>query len=223
MFVRAAIPITLALLGLALFASGPVGRLLVAAGIVLFGPGYIVWSLVDAELRLPRLAAPALWLSLSLCIVPLLFLWSSTLGLRLTPAVLRGQALGIVLLAGWCWQRSGSRRVPLWLLGSWLGLLLLVAFTRAVEIRGVVLPLWVDSLHHTLLARIVAETGRIPTSLEPYMPVDPLVYHWGYHTVIATLKVVAALPIALAVLWGGQALNALMAVTMYGVASFLLR
>ncbi len=223
MFVRAAIPITLALLGLALFASGPVGRLLVAAGIVLFGPGYIVWSLVDVELRLPRLAAPALWLSLSLCIVPLLFLWSSTLGLRLTPAVLRGQALGVVLLAGWCWQRSGSRRVPLWLLGSWLGLLLLVAFTRAVEIRGVVLPLWVDSLHHTLLARIVAETGRIPTSLEPYMPVDPLVYHWGYHTVIATLKVVAALPIALAVLWGGQALNALMAVTMYGVASFLLR
>lgn len=222
-FPRVAILLILAFLGLGLFASGPAGRLIVAAIVVLFGPGYVVWSLANVRIGLPRLAAPALWLSLSLCLIPLLFLWSSTAGLRLTPEVQRGQAFGIILLSGWCWQRSMKRRVPVWLVTSWIGLLVLVTFTRVVEIRGVVLPLWVDSLHHTLLARIVAETGLIPTSLEPYMPVNPLVYHWGFHTVIATLQVIGAIPIASAVLWGGQVLNGLMALVMYGVASFLLR
>jgi hypothetical protein len=212
------------LLGLALWLSGPVGRLLVGGAVTLFAPGYLAWAALGRPLRLPRLAAPAIWLGLSLSLIPLAFLWASTLGLRLTPAVLRLQALGLALLALWIWRRSGPAvPAPRWLtlgLGLTLGL---TGLTRLVEIRGLNAPLWVDSVHHTLLVRIIGETGQIPRSLEPYMPVENLVYHWGYHTVAATWRGVADLPLAQAVLWSGQILNALIALVMYALGAVTLR
>lgn len=224
MFSRAALPFAMIVLGVALYATGSVGRFVVAGCLVLFAPGYLIWSVLRPTIHLPRLAVWSLWLGLSLSLIPIMFLWSSTLGLRLMPAVLKLQAVGIGLLAAWQWQRSvTARRVPHWLWLSLLGLLGLVGLTRWSEIRGIALPLWVDSLHHTLLIRIVGETGRIPTSLQPYLPVDRLIYHWGYHVVAATWREIADLPLAPAVLWTGQALNALIALVMYALGAYFSR
>lgn len=224
MFSRATLPLAYLLLALALWLSGPIGRLLVGGVVVLFAPGYLLWSALGDTIRLPRLAASALWLGLSLSLIPLAFLWASTLGLRLTPTVLQLQAVGLVLLAYWCWQRSRPAvRLPLWLLGGLSLVLGLTGLTRLVEIRGLTMPLWVDSVHHTLLVRVIGETGQIPRSLTPYMPVENLVYHWGYHTVAAAWRGVADLPLAQAVLWSGQILNALIALVMYGLGAVVLR
>ncbi len=212
------------LLGLAILISGPLGRLLVAGVAVLLAPGYLVWALTSATLRLPRLATPALWIGLSLSLIPVIFLWSSTLGLRLTPFVLRLQAIGIGLLVLWHLLHHWPRlRSPTWLLVGYSFLLSLVALTRALEVRGVVLPLWVDSLHHTLLVRIIGETGRIPTSLRPYLPVDNLPYHWGYHAVIATWRELANVSLPEAMLWSGQVLNACIMPVMYAMGAAILR
>ncbi|HEY0601971.1 MAG TPA: hypothetical protein VGD58_03625 [Herpetosiphonaceae bacterium] len=224
MFSSARMPFMAVVLGLALFATGPIGRLLVVGGLLLFAPGYLLWSLADADLRLPRFVAPALWLGLSLSLIPVLFLWSSTLGLRLTPPILTLQLLGLAVLALWRRLRAPARAVaPSWLLISWLLVVGLIGLTRVLEIRGVAAPLWVDSLHHTLLVRITGETGRIPTSLEPYLPIPSLRYHWGYHTIVATWRAVARLPLLEAMLWSGQILNALIAVVMYALGAFVLR
>jgi hypothetical protein len=217
-------PLIATVLGLVLLAAGPIGRLLAVGVLLLVVPGYLLWSLAAAELRLPRFVAPALWLGLSLSLIPALFLWSSTLGLRLTPAILTVQALGLAALLLWRWLRVPSRKgAPSWLLIGWIAVVSLVSLTRVLEIRGIAAPLWVDSLHHTLLVRIAGETGRIPTSLEPYLPIPSLRYHWGYHTIVATWRSVARLPLLEAMLWTGQILNALIVVVMYGLGAFVLR
>lgn len=221
---RAHLPFVVALLGLAMYIAGPVGRLAVAGIIVLFVPGYLVWSILGSDLRLPRLAAPAVWLTLSLSIVPMAFLWASTLGLRLTPLVLQLQAVGISLLALWTWHRQALRvTAPAWLALILVVILSLVGLTRWLQIRDVALPLWVDSVHHTLLVRVIGETGQIPTSLQPYLPVEQLKYHWGYHTVVAAWRGISRLPLSQAVLWNGQVLNALSALVMYAFAAAVLR
>lgn len=216
--------IVVGLLIIVSLALTPAGRYGLAGVIVLFVPGYLAWSWLGGDLRLPRLAAPALWLALSLSLIPIWFLWHSTLGLALTPAVLRLQALALITVAAWRIYCQGQwPRAPRWLWTSLLGLLGLVGLTRGLQIRGIALPLWVDSLHHTLLVRIVGETGRIPTSLQPYLPVEHLVYHWGFHTIIATWRGLSTLDLPTAVLWSGQVLNALMALQMYALGAALLR
>ena len=224
MFAQARMPLIAIVSGLALYAAGPIGRLVVVGALVLLVPGYALWSLADADLRLPRLAAPALWLGLSLSLIPVLFLWATTLRLRLTAPILGVQLIGIAGVALWRWRRWPSwPRAPRWLWIGWSLVIGLVALTRVLEIRGLVAPLWVDSVHHTLLVRIAGDTGRIPTSLEPYLPIGRLRYHWGYHTIVATWRGVAQLPLPEAVLWSGQILNALIAVVMYALGAFVLR
>jgi hypothetical protein len=223
-FSAARMPLIALVLGLALFATGPIGRLLVVGAALLVAPGYLLWSLVAVDLRLPRFVAPALWLGLSLSLIPVLFLWSSSLGLRLSAALLSVQLAGVTLLALWRWRRAATRRLPpAWLIGGWTLVIGLVSLTRVLEIRGIAAPLWVDSLHHTLLVRIVGETGRIPTSLEPYLPIPSLRYHWGYHTIVGAWRGIARLPLLEGVLWSGQILNVLIAVAIYGLGAFVLR
>lgn len=221
---RAIAPLIVFLVAALLYVSSPLGRLLISGFLVLFVPGYIAWSALGRDVRLPPLVAPALWLGLSLSLIPIHFLWSSLLGLRLLPLVLRLEAIGLLLLAGWiAFRTPTTRSIPGWL-SAGLGLVLgLVGLTRMLEIRGVALPLWVDSLHHTLLVRVVGETGRIPRSLEPYLPVPDLVYHWGYHVTAAAWWGLARVPLPQMMLWSGQILNSLIVVAVYGLGAYLAR
>lgn len=238
------------------YLAGPSGRLLATGVIVLLAPGYLVWQWTGRDLHLPRLATPAIWIGASLSLIPIAFLWGSTLGLRLTGTVLQLVAAALVLLVVWLWLReSPTRDIPPWLAISLGTVVALVGLTRWLEIsstpiapnvswrsnpraalatlatlpsqlrsfQSVGLPLWVDSVHHTLLVRVVGETGQIPTNLEPYLPIPELRYHWGYHTVAATWRALAHLPLGTAVLWSGQVLNATMALSMYGLGAYVLR
>ncbi|MEI8165803.1 MAG: hypothetical protein WCG26_05470, partial [Chloroflexales bacterium] len=94
---------------------------------------------------------------------------------------------------------------------------------RLADIESLALPPWVDSLHHTLLVRVAAETGTAPISLAPYLPVSELPYHWGYHVVIATLLRLSGLGLPELMLLSGQMLNALHALTVAGLALALWR
>ncbi len=219
---------------LAFFA--PVGRLIVGGVLVLVVPGFLLWQILGRDLHLPRLAAPAIWIALSLSVVPLVFLWASTLGVPLMPVVLQVVFALLGLLALWVVvSRRAARHsslaprgyprhsslIRLWI--GYAGLFGLVLLTRALHIRGFTAPLWVDSVHHTLLVRIIGETGRIPLSLEPYQPITDLPYHGGYHTVAAAWRGVSGLPLVESVLWSGQVLNALIMPTMYALGAYLLR
>lgn len=94
-----------------------------------------------------------------------------------------------------------------------------IVLFRFYQARSLVLPAWVDSIHHTLLVRVILERGGLPQTLDPYLPV-PLYYHAGFHTSAALFAYLARLVPAQAVLVFGQLLNAGVALAVYrlGVA-----
>jgi hypothetical protein len=104
-----------------------------------------------------------------------------------------------------------------------LAILALVCWTRISEIRNLALPNWVDSVHHALMIRVAAERGQAPLSLRPYLPVDQLPYHWGYHVLVAAAMQLSSLNLPQAMLLSGQALNVLHALAAAGLATYLWR
>jgi hypothetical protein len=85
---------------------------------------------------------------------------------------------------------------------------------RFYQIRDVVLPLWVDSVHHVQIVKMILENGGIPDTFEPYMPV-PFYYHFAFHTLAAVFSFIARLNPQDAVLYLGQVLNAAIALAVY--------
>lgn len=219
--------------------AGPVGRLLVVLPLLLFGPGYLFDRALPA---LPRAAfcRPVLWLGLSLSAVVLLYEWATALRLPLTPAILGALAACCGLGVLWSvWRgdaprgsrraRDGSPPQPRRLSGAqtWslalLAVFALTLWTRFVQIADLALPAWVDSVHHALMIRLAAERGLAPYSLRPYMPVDQLPYHWGYHVFAAAVLQLSGLPLGQMMLWTGQVLNALHVLTVAALAAYLWR
>lgn len=208
--------------------AGPAGRLAVAMALVLVGPGYLL------ERALPGPAAPlaarmALWLSLSFSSIALLYQWCWAAGLPLGDQALWG---GAALLAGAAlvaaWRDLGGAAATPRADAAWAGALTAAIFVatlaaRLSEIDGLALPPWVDSVHHALMVRVAAETGLAPSSLEPYLPVQAMPYHWGYHVVIATMLRLSGAGLPETMLLSGQVLNALHTLTAAGLALALWR
>ena len=111
--------------------------------------------------------------------------------------------------AGWM-LRNASLLVVFVLLLSW----------RFYQVRDLVLPAWVDPLHHTLIVRLILENGGLPDSFTPYMPVT-FSYHYAFHVVTAAFTFLTRLPAAQAVLVVGQVLNALVVVSIYRLGTAL--
>ncbi|HWS70464.1 MAG TPA: hypothetical protein VN605_00040, partial [Thermoanaerobaculia bacterium] len=149
---------------------------------VLLAPGLLV------EFLLPRQADPFVRLAMAigygLAFWPLLFLWTSSAGLRWTPAaartVLAMLAVACVIVVVVRRPRPFRFRHVPWTLLT-LALFALAIVTRITQIRGVVLPLWVDSVHHTMIARLLIDHGTLPTSYAPFIAGSSFYYHWGFH------------------------------------------
>jgi hypothetical protein len=99
----------------------------------------------------------------------------------------------------------------------YLGMLLVflgILFWRFYQVRELVLPAWVDSLHHVLIVRLILENGGLPVDLQPYLPV-PFYYHYSFHAMAALQAWLARLHPEQAVLVLGQLLNACVALSVY--------
>lgn len=222
----------LSLVAVSLFA--PASRLPVALVVLLVCPGYLLERRLLGGALLPPLTRPALWLGLSISAVALLYQWVTAAGLALTPAALG--LLAALVLAGAALEcgRGGSAPRPSGqdaLVGAALLVVVgLTLWTRFAHIQGMAAPAWVDSLHHALLIRVAVERGQAPYGLVPYLPIDGLAYHSGYHVFVAAALRLAGLgaafePLALpeAMLLSGQALNGLVALAWGGAAAYLWR
>lgn len=206
----------------------PPARLSLVAVLLLFLPGFLIERTVRPVLDGGCLSRPVLWLGLSLAIVPLIYQWSSVAG-----RPLRLPILAAIATAGCCaglvlaWRQSASlvwpgRRNAGWLL-AFLLLFSIATGIRFNEIRGLALPPWVDSVHHTLLVQVAGDRGLAPTSLQPFLPVEDLPYHWGYHVWTATVAQLAGAAPVDALLWSGQLLNALHVFTAAALALYFWR
>jgi hypothetical protein len=113
-------------------------------------------------------------------------------------------------------ERAGGGTRSGWILRNvvlLLGFVMILAW-RFYQVRDLVIPAWVDPLHHTLIVRLFLENGGLPGSFRPYMEV-PFSYHFAFHAVTAAFAFLARCPVEQAVLVVGQVLNALVAVSVY--------
>ena len=220
---------------------------LAAGAMVLFLPG-LAWLAFfwDPEQDTFERLAEALGLSVAMSAV--IALIANLLGLRLTPisvVVIYGI---LAVPAFWAlrrwwlernWGRSNVHRHdgeisdqvdpyeenPYQVQGKLVYLILALVFLvvlvwRFYQIRNVVLPLWVDSVHHVQIVVLFLENGGIPETFEPYMPV-PFYYHFAFHAIAAVFSYISRLSSADAVLYIGQVFNAAIVLAVYRLGKAL--
>jgi hypothetical protein len=94
---------------------------------------------------------------------------------------------------------------------------------RLAQIGDLVLPAWVDAVHHTAIIRLLVEQGTLPAT---YAPDTPFFYHWGFHAIVTwsawLLHQTEPLPLAQLVLHLGQLFNLLTVLLVYTGARLLI-
>ncbi len=205
-----------------------------AAVAMLFAPGYVLQRIWPARWMLTGRRdvwmTAALSLTLSMSVLPILLLWTSVLGLRWCATMAQACTTLLALGAFWLarsWQRAWRRRLAQQLRRpesvALAGILIVTAFTRYTQVRDLALPVWVDSVHHTLITRLIADGGTVPASYEPFLPVTTFTRHWGFNALAAWLIWLSGAAPPQSVLILGQVLNALAALTTYALVAQLTR
>jgi len=193
-------------------------------------PGWVLALLMPLPGWLDGWARATLVVALALAFWAVLLLWTGTAGVRLTGGA--AWVLAGVVAAGGCVAVAKGRRVFAARGGPrrdrvvdvTLGLvMLLVAATRMLQVRDLVVPNWVDSVHHTVLTELLVREGGVPWSYEPFFPVEALHYHFGFHAAAAGLCWYGGVEAHEAVLVLGQVLNALAPLAAYTLTVWLLR
>ena len=211
--------------------------LFLPAAALFWAPGFLLlqcWP--AARRRFDGWEQMALAVGLSLATIPFLLLWITQLGGALCVATARvlfgGCGVTAVVVAGVrLWRRrlrdTGSPgaargdtgRAVLMALVLGAGLV-----ARLLAVRDLALPAWVDSVHHVLVARIIAESGRVPASYEPYVAVPDATYHYGFQASVAAFSWLSGrAPLPQAMLFVGQVFNLAAALQVYLLARWLTR
>jgi hypothetical protein len=203
--------------------------------VLLIPGGLLVRTLGGRSLgRLDLVSGLALRLAIGLAFWPVLFLLTSSLGWRWSSAGARTLLAALVLAWIGTALASGRRTCPRagrrdgWALPLALAAIFaLIAGTRWWHVRALVLPPWVDSVHHTLVVRLLLARGALPETCAPFVPGAPFDYHWGWHASVAFAAWIggtsSALDVARLVLESGQLVNALVPVAVFLAGTALFR
>ncbi len=200
------------------------GLLLLLALFVLPLPGILLLQVAQRRGVVTGEWDALAWLAsavaLGLAAWPLLWQWLTVLGGRFWSWNLWIWVLGgwLAVVVLWLAQRRRPTTLllrfhsaHLWL----LALLLLGAALRLLAVRDVGFPLWVDSSRHALITAVMADSGQAIRSYTPYLPVERFPYHYGFHALAATLRLMSDWPMARLLLYLGQFLNALVPLSLY--------
>ncbi|MDO8690932.1 MAG: glycosyltransferase family 39 protein [Dehalococcoidia bacterium] len=161
-------------------------------------------------------------ITLGLALAPLLLLWSTLAGLRWGGPTAWMLIIVSALVLVWTWRGPSAGRLDpkYWIRTHGHCLMLALVFSaslavRLLAVRNLAVPSWGDSIHHSWIARLIAERGQTPDSYYPYFPLDSMTYHYGYHAMVAFFSWVAGLSILQSMLIFGQLLNAIGVATVY--------
>lgn len=193
----------------------------VLAFLILLLPGLAWWAWSGKQDRDPLVAlAQITGISLSVIILlaEIVFLLGgrfSGWGIILLAVIFAGLAAAGWIRRGLRWPRKFRRYI-------WIGipLLVLTVAWRLFQARELLLPNWVDSQHHYLIIRTILENGGLPETLSPYLDM-PFYYHYGFHAVAVAYTTLSGLEIGQAMLVIGQALNALIGLSVYTLGKTL--
>ena len=197
-----------------------VWQLLIGAALLVF-PGYAAISILRPRIDFGPIEELCLALGLSIGIVPLALYVSTLVGLVLTPAWAASMPAAAALASAgrirhrWLdWRANQTGKLPA--AGLALGLIFLGSLVaRLLAVKGIAYPLWTDSYHHTMIAQLIVDTGRVPSSFEPYAPIHDFTYHFGFHALVAWFHWLTGVPVPRSVVVVGQVVNALVVPTTY--------
>lgn len=203
------------LLALAFIAIPGVLTLLIAAGRPRGSP-------------LQNMDSAAWWglaIAIGLSVWALLWMWLSLVGLRWN-----GWLLWTVFVLGWLTiitlliRQKRRFSIPTTQYSLFVPILLLLTFAlRLLAIRDLTIPPWVDSIRHALITTLMVEKGQVLTDYAPLLPIDRFPYHFGFHTIPASLILMTGWELDSLLLTLGQLLNALAPLAVYTGAWLITR
>jgi hypothetical protein len=65
--------------------------------------------------------------------------------------------------------------------------------SRLLSLRDAYAGAGIDAYHHTLISELFVQSGGIPSDYMPYAPLASFTYHFGFHSLVATVGWVAGL------------------------------
>lgn len=86
-------------------------------------------------------------------------------------------------------------------------IILVLGFVRFWAVRSLPVPMWGDSVHHTLIGQLLLDNEGLFDSWQPYAEMQSLTYHFGFHATVAVYALLSGLDAAKATLIVGQFLN----------------
>src|SRR5439155_14303283 len=73
-------------------------------------------------------------------------------------------------------------------------LTLIALIARLYAVRDLQIPLFGDSLHHTVIVQLIIGQGGVPISYRPFASVDHYTYHFGFHSLAAVWALLTGQP-----------------------------
>ncbi|MEN6410777.1 MAG: DUF6541 family protein [Anaerolineaceae bacterium] len=189
--------------------------LYLAGAAVLFLPGAVWVAWVDTPARRDPAVklADAAGFSLAFTALAALILFGLNLHLTHILLILIYISCAALVILSMARRRSSEGAAPLaWIVA--VTAILIAVIWRLYQARTLAFPAWVDSLHHTLITRVILEQGGLPTNLQPYIDV-PFFYHYVFHTLAASFSALGEVTPDRAVLWLGQGISALVGLSVY--------
>ncbi len=209
-------------------AAIPVG---IAIGLVFIIPGWALWILLKPKGDYHWAEVLALAIGFSLALYPVLMLWTNIIGLQLGPLYVW---LPVTLGAGvllWRYQpwrvsfdqvsailRNMLSATTFWPDVTLIIVILIIAMGRFLMVRNLTMPLWHDSVQHTVIVQRILESGGLFQSWEPYTPYRTFSNQFGFHVDIAIWQWLTGLALPQAMLLGGQIFNLFAVLALYPLA-----
>jgi hypothetical protein len=102
-------------------------------------------------------------------------------------------------------------------------LLILILATRLLAVRDLSFLPWVDASRHGLITAVMTDSGQMPGSYEPYLPVNDGEYHYGFHTIAASLAMMTGWPLNRLLLFISQLIGGLLPLMVYTAVTLMIR
>lgn len=204
---------------------------LLGAGAFLFAlPGWGISRWLWPEWKeTPGAVKLALSGGISLCLYPLLFLWTHLVGLNLgpfyawLPPLLGALLLLIKIQPNLGGLRTGSLQKfirsnlspakfkPIFSATNLAYILVTLAIfgARFWVVKSLEIPLWGDSYQHTVIAQLLVQHNGLFDSWRPFADLNSFTYHFGFHSLVAVFHWLTGLAMPASTLWVGQVLNCL--------------
>ena len=116
-----------------------------------------------------------------------------------------------------------NQYAPLWLNLSFIIVFGLLFLSRFWVIRGLSLPMWNDSVHHTVITQLILDHSGLFNSWLPYTSYGTFSMHFGFPLISALFAWLSNIDSGQAVLYIGQMVNIFAVLALYPLAVKLTR